>query len=321
MTPSLLKALATATEHAMAEALGAMKAYPNNDKMVAVLSEEAGELSKALIDYDRAPSDLAGAGVYVEAIQAAAMALVIAIKGSGEFDYVYDVKYAEAFTPFSGEGIPDAPKNNSKTPSKPASKLSPKDRLAMLERERLEKEDKARAKRDADEKKARDAADHAKAIQDFVDQLKKQGEQDKHPWPPGRGPYDQVIYWQKDGIAPPAQFGGGMLLAKPYPDVRMVNDDRGLRIEKEPILLTRKFDPMSALYAGEKSAAQEVLDLAGHGTVITPPWVNAAPIEPPTPANTFDAAAEENAALNILKEDVDAGRLVLADDACVSCTA
>lgn len=65
----------------------AMLMHPDRDgrpqTMVAVLSEEHGEVSKALLDNERGTDTIDG--VYTECVQTAAMAARLAIGGSAEF--------------------------------------------------------------------------------------------------------------------------------------------------------------------------------------------------------------------------------------------
>ena len=67
----------------------ALKLFPRKDAgpQVAVLSEEHGEISKALLDHSRGEDTIDG--VFTECVQTAAMAVRLAIGGSAEFpDYV-----------------------------------------------------------------------------------------------------------------------------------------------------------------------------------------------------------------------------------------
>lgn len=100
MTIAITKALAQAAEHALAEALATRITYPSNEQIVAATGEELGEVCRALLEAHRDPTNLAKqAHVYHEAMQLAAMALRIAIEGSGEFSYAFDPAYAESFKP------------------------------------------------------------------------------------------------------------------------------------------------------------------------------------------------------------------------------
>lgn len=69
--------------------------FPTNRMMLAALTEEVGELAKALIDESRGkarPQD-----VFAEAVQVAVMAIRIAEEGSGEFPYQYEHRCYQEF--------------------------------------------------------------------------------------------------------------------------------------------------------------------------------------------------------------------------------
>lgn len=68
-----------------AELRYAQSKFPNNKFMLAALVEEVGELSQALIGYER--GDKTSLQVLEEAIQVAVMAIRVAMEGSEEFSY------------------------------------------------------------------------------------------------------------------------------------------------------------------------------------------------------------------------------------------
>ncbi|AXQ69115.1 hypothetical protein HOU02_gp091 [Caulobacter phage CcrBL9] len=116
MTIALIKALATAAEHGLAEALAGKKIYPDNEHMLAALMEEVGEVAEALLEAHRDPDNAAKqAKVYAEAMQVVALGLRIGLEGSGEFSYEFRQEYADAFKTVE----PPAPK-------KASAKASPK---------------------------------------------------------------------------------------------------------------------------------------------------------------------------------------------------
>ncbi len=98
MKAAVVKALAQASEDALAEALGAAGKFPANLHMHAALAEEVGELANALLEHHRG-NGVSVADVYAEAMQVAAMALRIAVEGSAEFAYVYEEASSKSFRP------------------------------------------------------------------------------------------------------------------------------------------------------------------------------------------------------------------------------
>lgn len=70
-----------------AETVRARKLFPSNRHMLAALMEEVGELSQAMIDYDR--DEIPITAVYKEAVQAGAMAARVAFDGDRSFEYDY----------------------------------------------------------------------------------------------------------------------------------------------------------------------------------------------------------------------------------------
>ena len=68
-----------------AEVARARDLFPDNQHMLAALSEEAGEVAKALIDHSR--GDTNAHEVYVECVQTAAMAVRVALEGDPSFPY------------------------------------------------------------------------------------------------------------------------------------------------------------------------------------------------------------------------------------------
>lgn len=94
--PGYNATLLAAANNAVKEARGSAVRFPSNEHMHAALGEEVGELANALIDHHRGLKT--AQDVYNEAMQAAAMALRIALESSQEFDrYEYDPAMAEAF--------------------------------------------------------------------------------------------------------------------------------------------------------------------------------------------------------------------------------
>ncbi len=69
--------------------------FPGNEQQFASLTEEVGELAKALIDYDR--NKATSAEVFAEAIQVATMAIRVALEGSAEFTYEFSHKDYQDF--------------------------------------------------------------------------------------------------------------------------------------------------------------------------------------------------------------------------------
>lgn len=63
----------------------ARKLFPTNEHQLAAFSEEAGEVAKAFIDHSR--GDGTAEELYTECVQAAAMALRLAIDGDQSFPY------------------------------------------------------------------------------------------------------------------------------------------------------------------------------------------------------------------------------------------
>ena len=71
-----------------AEINRARRKFPANTDMMSALTEEVGELAKALIDHKHGKGN--PAEVFAEAVQVAAMAYRVAMEGSAEFPYKYD---------------------------------------------------------------------------------------------------------------------------------------------------------------------------------------------------------------------------------------
>lgn len=59
--------------------------YPTNEDHVAALSEEAGEVAKAMIDHRRGKAT--EADIWTECVQTANMALHVALRGDASFPY------------------------------------------------------------------------------------------------------------------------------------------------------------------------------------------------------------------------------------------
>lgn len=78
----------------------AVKKFPNpNQQMTAVLLEEVGEVARAALDYERGDEGATASHVYTECVQAAAMCLRFALKGSIEFpDYQQALRVVKANT-------------------------------------------------------------------------------------------------------------------------------------------------------------------------------------------------------------------------------
>lgn len=74
------------------EIVKAKVTFPDNDKLHIAFTEEAGEVSKALLDAHRRPNHGFGPDdfdldVYNECVQAAAMACRLAVEGDPDFEY------------------------------------------------------------------------------------------------------------------------------------------------------------------------------------------------------------------------------------------
>ncbi len=68
-----------------AELAYARKKFPHNTHMLAALTEEVGELAKALLEHHR--GELPREDVLSEAVQVAAMAIRVATEGDASFNY------------------------------------------------------------------------------------------------------------------------------------------------------------------------------------------------------------------------------------------
>ena len=95
-------ALTAFLEDVAAEARGAQLKFPGNAQKVAATGEEFGELCKALLEHSYGKGD--AKAVYAEAVQLAAMAAQLALGGSDEFPYVFDMAFHTAFVPTGGRG-------------------------------------------------------------------------------------------------------------------------------------------------------------------------------------------------------------------------
>lgn len=73
----------------MSEIRGAKEVFPTNDKLHIAFTEEAGEVSKALLDCHR--DEDTEESVYNEAVQAAAMACRLACEGDPDFEYTPEI--------------------------------------------------------------------------------------------------------------------------------------------------------------------------------------------------------------------------------------
>lgn len=71
----------------------ATRKFASNKQMLAVLMEEVGELAQALLKHDYSQTN--ARGVYLEAVQVAAMAIQIARSGSAEFTYAFQPLFPE----------------------------------------------------------------------------------------------------------------------------------------------------------------------------------------------------------------------------------
>lgn len=112
--PNYALAIERAAQNVIREVFGSVGKFPLNRHMHAALGEEVGEIAEALLEHDRGTKT--SLDVYTEAMQVAAMALRIAIEGSQEFPYRYEVDDSLVFRPTG------APK---KQPKVPASILIP----------------------------------------------------------------------------------------------------------------------------------------------------------------------------------------------------
>lgn len=90
-------ALAAFLKDVQDEARGAQRKFPGNAQKVAATAEELGELCKALLDHAR--GEATPQQVYTEAVQLAAMAAQIALGGSDELAYAFDMALHEGFVP------------------------------------------------------------------------------------------------------------------------------------------------------------------------------------------------------------------------------
>lgn len=73
------------TKRILAEVLRARELFPGNQYMLAALSEEAGEVARALLDHARGHKT--ALEVFVECVQVAAMAIRVAVEGDSAFPY------------------------------------------------------------------------------------------------------------------------------------------------------------------------------------------------------------------------------------------
>ena len=74
-------------EDVLMEIVRVVAIHPMNLHRLAVFHEESGELAKALLDNYEDPSVYTSTAVYCEAIQAAAMAVRLAVEGDDSFAY------------------------------------------------------------------------------------------------------------------------------------------------------------------------------------------------------------------------------------------
>lgn len=81
-----------------AENAGARNKFPDTKNMLAALTEEVGELAKALLDHGYGKGS--AANVYKEAVQVASMAMRVALEGDKDFPkYKYEHAHYQAFNP------------------------------------------------------------------------------------------------------------------------------------------------------------------------------------------------------------------------------
>lgn len=69
--------------------------FPGNADMLAALTEEVGELAKALLDHKRGKAP--AADVFAEAVQVAVMAIRVAMEGDSAFPYQFEHAHYQAF--------------------------------------------------------------------------------------------------------------------------------------------------------------------------------------------------------------------------------
>jgi len=61
--------------------------FPSNKHITLAMAEEAGELVKSIMNSKQKPSITSDNDVYLEAVQAAAMALRVGVEGDPDFPY------------------------------------------------------------------------------------------------------------------------------------------------------------------------------------------------------------------------------------------
>lgn len=74
------------------ELVRARHKFPTNRHQLAAFNEEAGELTKAMLDYEceHKRNIVSPEDIYYEAVQAAAMAIRVATEGDSDFKYILD---------------------------------------------------------------------------------------------------------------------------------------------------------------------------------------------------------------------------------------
>ena len=66
----------------------AVENFPGNEDMLAALSEEVGELHKAMLEHKHEPhKGVTNVDIYREAVQVAVMAIRVAVEGDASFPY------------------------------------------------------------------------------------------------------------------------------------------------------------------------------------------------------------------------------------------
>ena len=77
------------------EVLRARTLFPNNQYMLHAMQEEAGEVTKAMLEHEFGDPDVPASAVVKETVQTAAMAARVCIEGDMDMGYIPPVEEAE----------------------------------------------------------------------------------------------------------------------------------------------------------------------------------------------------------------------------------